>query len=402
MNQEAVTFRNDTGELLHGNLHWPLMEPRAFVLFAHCFTCTSDLRAAVIIARALNQEGLAVLRFDFTGLGQSEGEFADTNFTTNISDLVAASRFLSEHFQAPEILVGHSLGGTAVLAAVARIPSSKAVATIGAPATASHVAHLLSDTRSELEIAGEADVDIGGRKFRMKEQFLRDIEQQQLPGELKNLRRALLVMHAPLDAIVPIENAAEIFTSALHPKSFISLDKADHLLSNPDDARYAATVLAGWAGRYIDPNPPNSAAVSNNTVTASTGSDGFRTAVNAAGHVLTADEPVDVGGQNSGPSPYDLLGAALASCTSMTLQVYARGKKLDLHHVTTDVEHAKIHARDCEECETREGKVDEFIRHIRLEGNLDEKTRARLLEIADRCPVHKTLINEVRIVTTLD
>ncbi len=402
MKTETTEFKNPDGDTLRGYLHWPLLKPRAFALFAHCFTCSSNSKAAVIIARELTQAGFAVLRFDFTGLGDSEGDFADTNFSTNVTDLLAAADYLARNHGPPEVLIGHSLGGTAMLAAAPEIPSSKAVATIGAPAEAAHVAHLLGDSRATLEEAGEAMVDIGGRPFRVKQQFVDDLSQHELPESLNRLRRALLVMHAPLDKIVSVENAGRIFSHALHPKSFVSLDKADHLLSRAADARYAAQVLAGWASRYIsDAAKDDSLIPEPGVVLARTGSVGFLTELTASGHALVADEPVSVGGEDAGPSPYDLLGSALASCTSMTLQLYARRKNLKLNDVTVRVEHSRIHADDCESCETQSGKIDQLKRTISLDGELDDSSRQRLLEIADLCPVHRTLSSEIQILTEL-
>jgi putative redox protein len=354
-----------------------------------------------VIADALVRKGFAVLRFDFTGLGQSEGEFVETNFSTNVSDLVAAAEYLAAEHEAPAVLVGHSLGGTAVLAAAPEIASSKAVVTINAPAEAKHILHLLGDSRDRLEAEGRATVDIGGTPFEIRKQFLDDVEQQELPASVRRLRRALLVMHSPVDAIVTIDNATEIFTHALHPKSFISLDDADHLLSREADAIYAGDALAAWASRYVtvtaEKDESDAAA---EAAVARTGSEGFLTELVAGGHPLLADEPASVGGANAGPSPYALLSAALATCTSMTLQMYARHKGIALESATVSVTHEKIHARDCESCETREGKIDQFARTIELHGDLTDDMRARMLEIADKCPVHRTLNGEIEIVTS--
>lgn len=397
MGKRSVRFDNDEGHSLSGDLYWPAGRVRAMALFAHCFTCTADIRAAVGIAHALNALGFAVMAFDFTGLGDSEGDFADTNFSSNISDLLAAARYLEHEHRAPDLLVGHSLGGTAVLAAAANIASCRAVATIGAPAEAAHVTDLVAGARDEIERRGEASVDIGGRPFKVKRQFLEDLEQHGVLERLRGLRRALLVMHSPRDAIVSIDNAARIFAHALHPKSFVSLDDADHLLSREADAVYAARVLAAWAGRFIDAEEHTR----DDAVVARTRSDGLVTALGARRHEWLADEPVDVGGTDLGPTPYDLLSAALASCTSMTLQLYARRKGLALDEAIVRVRHEKIHAEDCAQCETREGRIDRFERAIVLKGELDRAARARLLEIADRCPVHRTLSSEIVIETRL-
>ncbi len=403
MPEQAVEFTNYSGGKLAGRLHLPLGEPVAFALFAHCFTCSANNRAAVHIARALTEQGIAVLRFDFTGLGASEGEFADTNFSSNVDDLVAAAEWLGQRHQAPEILVGHSLGGTAVLAAAPRIASSRALATIGSPASADHVLNLLGDAQDEIAREGAATVRLAGRPFRIKRQFLEDVRRQALPVGLKNLRKALLVMHAPLDELVSIDNASEIFKHAKHPKSFVSLDGADHLLSKPADARYAGYVLSAWAARYLSDTRGEGTALRHrgNEVVAETGAEGFLTQINAAGHALVVDEPASVGGTDRGPSPYELLSAALASCTSLTLQMYARHKKLPLELASVRVNHSKIHAEDCEHCETASGRIDRFERVIQLVGELGADVRARMLEIADRCPVHRTLDGEIHVVTRL-
>ena len=404
MQNKKVRFDNDEGHTLSGLMALPETAPTACALFAHCFTCSKDLKAANNIARALVGAGIAVLRFDFTGLGQSEGDFADTNFSSNVSDLLAAVRFLEENYRAPEILLGHSLGGTAVLQAAAEIPSAVAVATIGSPADPGHVRHLLAGAEETLRDEGAAEVHLGGRPFTIRRQFLDDLEQHALPAAVKSLRKALLIMHAPLDDIVEIDNASTLFANALHPKSFVSLDDADHLLTREEDSLYAGRVLAAWASRYLDAGSPAAAERPDTgayDTAARTRIGGFRTDVVTGRHDLVADEPASVGGTDAGPSPYDLLSAALAACTSMTLKMYAAHKKIDLESATVRVRHGKIHARDCEDCESSEGRIDQFERELVLEGNLSDEQRQRMLEIADRCPVHRTLHTEVKVRTAL-
>jgi putative redox protein len=405
MQNKKVSFDNEDGHSLSGLLALPDSAPRAYALFAHCFTCSKNLKAATNIAQALTDSGIAVLRFDFTGLGQSEGDFADTNFSSNVSDLLAAVRFLEENYRAPAILLGHSLGGTAMLQAAADVPSAVAVATLGSPSDPGHVRHLLSGAEETLRDQGIAEVNLGGRPFTIKRQFLDDLERHELPFAVKSLRKALLIMHAPLDDIVEIDNASALFSSALHPKSFISLDQADHLLSREADSLYAGRVLATWASRYLESEASKAASGMPDTgdyeTAARTHISGFRTELVAGGHGLVADEPASVGGTGAGPSPYDLLSAALAACTSMTLKMYASHKKLDLASATVRVRHGKIHAKDCEDCESAEGRIDHFERELLLEGTLSAAERQRMLEIADRCPVHRTLHGEVKVRTVL-
>ena len=403
MQNIKVQFENDDGRQLSGTLDMPKTPVTDYALFAHCFTCTHNLKSATNISRSLTDAGIAVLRFDFTGLGRSEGEFADTNFSSNVSDLVAAARFLEAEYSAPSILVGHSLGGTAVLQAAAHIPSAAAVATIGSPADPAHVEHLFGDARDELEASGQASVNIGGRSFTMKKQFLDDLEAHDLYSAVGKLRKALLIMHAPLDAVVEIDNAAALYEAAKHPKSFASLDQADHLLTNNADSLYAGRLLAAWASRYLPERGVRDDTLSaeHGSVVAKTWSDGFYTEVAAGDHALVADEPASVGGSNRGPSPYELLSAALATCTTMTLKMYAGFKKIDLDAVTVKVSHKKMHAEACADCDTEDGKIDEFRRELTLEGDLDDAQRQRMLEIADRCPVHQTLHGEIKVRTTL-
>ncbi|MFZ9051433.1 MAG: alpha/beta fold hydrolase [Woeseiaceae bacterium] len=397
-----MQFPNAAGQMLSGILDLPAAAPHAYALFAHCFTCSKNLRAANSISRAMTDAGLGVLRFDFTGLGQSEGEFADSNFSGNVSDLLAAASFLGSHYAPPAILVGHSLGGTAVLQAAAHLPEAVAVATIGAPAEPAHVMALFTNAEAELRQEGVAEVDIGGRPFMIKKQLIDDLERQNLTATIGALRKALLILHAPLDDIVDIENAGQLFAAAKHPKSFISLDKADHLLSRSEDSMYVGHVLAAWATRYLPVAPGPAADTPEGVVVASNSEDSFRTDIQVGKHLLVADEPADFGGSDLGPSPYGLLSAALAACTTMTLRLYARHKKLDLQQITARVSHRKIHVEACEDCESDTGNVDELRRRISLVGNLSDEERQRLLQIADKCPVHRSLHGEIKIRSALE
>ncbi|MGI9235368.1 MAG: bifunctional alpha/beta hydrolase/OsmC family protein [Woeseiaceae bacterium] len=402
MPSKNISFENESRDALSAILDVPTTPPVAYALFAHCFTCSKNLKAATNIARALNGAGIAVLRFDFTGLGQSEGDFADTNFSSNVSDLLAAVDYMGRELSAPSILIGHSLGGTAVLAAASMVDSAVAVATIGSPSEPAHVARMFSGSEDALRERGEATVNLGGRPFLMKQQFLDDLEKQDLRTSVGALRKALLILHAPLDNIVEIDNASALFLAAKHPKSFVSLDNADHLLSRETDSRYAGNVLAAWASRYLpahssDAQGDGDEGAHGAQVIARTQRGGFRTEVQIGKHSLIADEPLSVGGTDLGPTPYDLLSAALATCTSMTLKMYAEHKKLAFESATVAVHHDKQHAKDCEDCESTDGKIDEFRRSISLEGEFSDEQRQRMLEIADRCPVHRTLHGEIKV-----
>jgi putative redox protein len=399
--QHQVGFPSAAGPQLAGVLHRPdAGAPRAFALFAHCFTCTKNLKAAVNIADALCLEGIAVLRFDFTGLGQSEGEFAETHFSSNVQDLLDAAAYLGREHAAPALLVGHSLGGTAMLAAAHQIHAAAAVVTIAAPADADHVLKVLEDDLDTIARQGEATVRLAGRSFRIRKDFVDDVRSQSVRDGIRDLRQALLVMHSPADSVVSVDEAANIYRAARHPKSFISLDDADHLLSRSRDSRYAGHVLAAWASRFIDePAEAVEPAVhrTGHVVASGRPDAGFRVAINADGHRLLGDEPEAQGGTDRGPSPYDLLSAALASCTVMTLNMYARHKKLPLRSVRVDVRHGKTHAEDCEHLTEKSARIDRFERSIHLEGDLDKDQRQRLLEIAERCPVHRTLHGRIDI-----
>ncbi|MBL4758419.1 MAG: OsmC family protein [Rhizobiales bacterium] len=396
-----LEFAGSQDAILAARLDLPAGKVRAYALFAHCFTCSKDIFAASRIASGLAIQGFAVLRFDFTGLGASEGEFASTNFSSNVDDLVKAADYLRDNFGAPELLIGHSLGGAAVLAAAAKIPDARAIVTIGAPADAEHVIHNFGADITRIEEDGEATLSLAGRPFTIQKQFLDDVRGSSLDEAVAKLKRPLLVLHAPGDQTVGIENAGRIFANAKHPKSYVSLDTADHLLTNRTDAAYAADIIAAWASRFIadDDEAPKDAG--NLVRVAETGNGRFQQAVTVGNHHLVADEPLSVGGLDSGPSPYDFLSIALGACTTMTLRMYADHKKIPLARVSVDVDHNKIHQEDCEHCEQKNTRIDQFERIIQLEGDLDEAQRQRLLEIADRCPVHRTLEQESKIVTRL-
>lgn len=399
-----VTFKGAEGGDLAARLDSPKGPVRAYALFAHCFTCSKDVFAASRISQALAARGIAVLRFDFTGLGGSDGDFANTNFTSNVQDLIAAADFLRAEYEAPALLIGHSLGGAAVLAAAHRMPEARAVATISAPSSAEHVKAHLDESLDEIESAGEAEVVLSGRPFRIRKQFLDDIEGRTLADEIAHLKKALIVFHAPLDEIVSIDNATDIFVAAKHPKSFVSLDDADHLLSRRKDAVYVADVMSAWASRFIDERDDEAAMepVEDGVVRVEeTRAGKLQQRVRMRDHVLTADEPEDLGGMDSGPTPYDLLLAALGACTSMTLRMYADRKKWPLERVKVDLTHKRIHAEDCAECEASTGMIEVLTRDIALSGDLDEAQREKLLEIADKCPVHRTITHEMHIPTKI-
>ena len=393
---ERLTFEGSHGSELSARLDLPAGKPRAFAIFAHCFTCSKDINAARRIAGALAGLGIAVLRLDFTGLGSSEGEFAHTNFSSNVADLVRAAEFLGEKYQAPQLLIGHSLGGAAVLAAAFELDSVRAVATVGAPADAHHVTQNFGAHLDDIDTDGSAEVSLGGRKFTIEKQFVDDLNSARVRENLKNLKKPVLIMHSPTDTTVGIKNAAQLYEAARHPKSFISLDGADHLLTDARDAAFAADMIAAWAQRYLDLeeeaefDAPATAAVIRET-----GIGKFQNSVQVNGHRLLADEPESYGGLNSGPSPYDFLAVALGACTAMTLRLYVDRKKLEFGPFTVVVDHAKVHGED------GSGKIDRFVRKIHVDGEVDAEMEAKLLEIADKCPVHKTLESVSKVVTEI-
>jgi putative redox protein len=406
MKTEKATFAGSDGQQLAAELDLPPGPPRPVALFAHCFSCGKDLKSARRLTTRLTDRGFAVMRFDFTGLGSSEGDFADTNFSSNVADLLAAADWLRQTYSAPSLLIGHSLGGAAVIAAASQIPELTAIATIGAPADPGHVAHLFSCALDEIEENGHADVSIAGRMFTVKKQFLDDIAGSQLDEALAALDIPLLVMHAPGDTVVAIDNAQQIFAAASHPKSFVALDGADHLMSEPAQAEYAAELLATWADRYVPTHLAASddvivAASEGEVVVAERGTGKFAQVIRVADrHALLADEPIGIG-DDTGPAPYDLLLAALGACTSMTVRMYADRKKWPLEDVAVRLSHSKVHADDCAACESDSGKVDMIERELVLGGPLDDEQRAKLMEIADRCPVHRSLHDETHVTTVL-
>lgn len=404
--QETITFENAEGVKISARLARPhaMHQIRAYALFAHCFTCSKDLQAARTISHALNEAGIAVLRFDFTGLGQSEGEFSETGFLNNLDDLARAAAYLAEHYEAPQLMVGHSLGGTAGIYASATRPemqSIKAVVSIGSPYEPDHVRHLISSSEEQIIKQGEAEVNIGGRPFKIKKTFLDQLDAVNPEEVIRNLNKALLIMHAPFDKIVGIDEAAKIYMQAMHPKSFISLDGADHLLSDPADSAYAGQMVASWALRYLEPR--EAAAVHSNSAVVTRTEGAYTTRILAGDHELLADEPKFVGGDDLGPGPYEYLLSSLGACTGMTLRMYANRKKWPMTAVNVHLDHNKIHARDCEDCtddqKQSNAKIDIIYKRLEIEGDLDETQRARLLEIASRCPVHRTLLGHIKIET---
>jgi uncharacterized OsmC-like protein/alpha/beta superfamily hydrolase len=410
MPSERVEFFSNQGDALAGRLDTPDRPAHAWAVFAHCFTCSKDSKAAAFIARALAEAGFGVLRFDFTGLGGSGGDFGNTHFSSNVEDLLAAADWLRTHHGAPALLIGHSLGGAAVLAAANRVADCQAVVTVGAPFEPAHVTHQLGEDLQVIEAEGEASVLLAGRRFTVRRELLQDLAGQPQAERIRALSKPLLILHAPLDKTVNVDNARRIFETAVHPKSFVALDGADHLLNNAKDARFAASLIAAWSMRYVSMGEPPEVPEPKGNLTAANvdpgvvlvserGTGRFTQTVSAGQHQFLMDEPLSVGGDDLGPTPYDMLNAALGACTAMTVRMYAQRKQWALASVRVALVHDKVHATDCEDCETRDGKVDQIVRVVELQGDLDASQRARLIEIADQCPVHRTLHSEVQIVT---
>lgn len=401
MKSVKLSFPNRDNLNLSANLDLPIGEtPKAYAVMAHCFTCGKSLIAERNLSLALTQNGFAVLRFDFVGVGSSEGEFYDTNFSTRVADILDAADFLAKEYEAPQLLVGHSLGGAAVLMAASRIESVRAVATIGAPAEPEHVRHLFGAIEQRIRAEGEGEVMIAGRPFTIKKHFLEDIASVKLEDVIQNLKKAILVMHSPQDKVVSIDNAREIYVAARHPKSFITLDGADHLLMQKPDSLYAGNMIANWAYRYLNLHE-KPRLLTDKEVVVRTGGKGYTSEILAGKHSLLADEPAEVGGDDLGPSPYDYLLASLGACTSMTLRMYADRKKWDLKEVRVHLEHYKDYPEDAGQMDDPKSKLDHIDREIEMEGNLDDSQRQRLFEIANKCPVHRTLHSEIIVKSKL-
>lgn len=404
MNFKKITFKNKEGEDLAAYIDLPPNgKPKALAVFAHCFTCNKNLKAVSNISRALTVEGIGVMRFDFTGLGESEGDFSDTNFSSNVDDLIAAAGYLEEHYKAPSLLIGHSLGGAAVLIAARSIPSLKGVVTVAAPADPAHIKNHFESKLEEIEKEGVAQVNLAGRPFKIKKQFIEDLDANNVESHVRNLKKPLLVLHSPSDNIVGIDNAARIYQAALHPKSFLALPDADHLLMKNIDSQYVGKTIATWSRRYLYLEEAESKPTlkTEKQVVARIGEEKFTTEIQSGKHALIADEPEAYGGNDYGPNPYDYLATSLASCTAMTIKMYTNQKKWPLEEVYVHVQHKKEHAEDCEDNESKTNKIDVLEREIELVGDLDDQQRQRALEIADKCPVHKTLSADIKINSSL-
>nr|MBI1232416.1 alpha/beta fold hydrolase [Cytophagales bacterium] len=399
MKKERVNFKNRSGTTLSAFIYHPLdRQPRFYALFAHCFTCNKNLNAIQNICNTLSQTGVAVMSFDFTGLGSSEGDFEDTNFSSNVSDLLDASQFLADHYQAPSLLVGHSFGGAAAIFAAHSLSAVKALVTIGSPSELNHISHLFEGHLEAIEEKGSSQVKIGGRPFNINHSFLQDLRENNLASTLNKLRKPILILHSPQDRIVDISHAAQLYGQAFHPKSFVSLDGADHLLSDSKDSEYAGEMISSWSKKYIPTSMvPND--TKGHEVTTRLAGEGYTTEIKTPFHHLLADEPEALGGKNLGPNPYDLLMAALGACTTMTLKMYADRKKWDLKEIIVYLDHDKVHRTDGENFEKKEAKVSRFTRRLEILGETDEAKIQKLLEIADKCPVHRTLKETIVIET---
>ncbi|TXE09181.1 alpha/beta fold hydrolase [Gelidibacter salicanalis] len=402
MQSTKLNIKNSKGLQLQAYLEIPAnQKPHNYVIFAHCFTCSSSLKPVKNISRALTTHGFAVVRFDFTGLGRSEGEFADSHFSANVEDLLAVNAYMAEHFEAPSLLVGHSLGGAAVIVAASQLDTVKAVATIGAPATTEHVKRHFSHQFDEIAEKGDVEVNIGGRPFKINQEFVEDFDKTDLPEITKQLRKPILIMHAPFDKTVGIDNAQQLFVNAFHPKSFISLNDADHLLLKEKDSMYVGNMIGAWVQRYFDTHDNKILDTEDQQLVAHLNlkEDNFTTFIQTKNHNFVADEPVSFGGDDFGPSPYDFLSAGLAACTAMTLKLYAERKEWDLQEVFVYITYSKKHSEDLMQGREKPTRFDHLLKKLKFVGELDETKKAKLAEIASKCPVHKTLLNDIVIDT---
>lgn len=395
--RKKISFENKSGITLSAALELPLMPIKYYAIFAHCFSCGKDIFAASRISRSLASAGIAVLRFDFTGIGESEGDFGNSNFTSNIDDILSAAKYLREEYSAPQLLIGHSLGGTAAIHAAKDIEECKAVVSIGSPSIPGHILKHFPNEVKQLENQDSLTVEIGGKSFEIKKQFVDDLNAKSSTSVISDLRKALLVFHSPLDNIVSIEEATHIFVAAKHPKSFITLDKADHLLSDPDDAEYVANAISAWAERYIDINSLDTQSADKGEVLIGEGNHKFLREVSSDDHHWLSDEPKSYGGDNLGPDPYEQLLSSLGTCTSMTLRMYCNHKGWKVDNIEVKLNHSRDHAEDCKEPNQSNCKVEIIRKEIVIEGDLDEKQKERLIQVADRCPVHKTLLSQLEI-----
>lgn len=405
----SVTFPGANEDLLVGRLELPTGDVNGFALFAHCFTCSKQSVAASRVSRTLAAAGIGVLRFDFAGIGESEGDFVETTFAANVQDVVAAAEFLTREYRAPDLLMGHSLGGIAVLAAAERHGIGRAVATIGAPFDPAHVLALFDSSLEEIKRNGQAQVNIGGRAVTVGSALVEDLARQDRC--IDRLSVPLLVMHSPTDEIVGIENARRIFETARHPKSFVALPGADHLLTDRGLAEYAAGMVAAWVRPYLSDQGAGTTDRSDEpsievgqVLVSETSPGPYAQLVRTLGHTWRADEPASVGGADTGPGPYDLLLAALGACTSMTIRMYAQRKGIPLDQVSVAVSHDRVHLDDCQDAEESSrgpAMVDQVTREITLDGDLTDEQRAALMTIADKCPVHRTLQGTVHMHTHL-
>lgn len=401
MKPNRFTFPNSEGIMLSAQMEWPAnQQPHNYAIFAHCFTCNKNFHAVRAISKALAGRGFAILSFDFTGLGQSEGNFEDADFSGNVKDIVSAARFLEDKFRAPTLLLGHSLGGAAVIQAAEYIETVRAIATIGSPAKAEHVKKVFEEHLPAIGTTGMTKVDLGGRPFLIRQQFVDDLRNHVPAETLRRLKKAILILHSPQDRIVGIENAAQLYQEAHHPKSFISLDGADHLLTKKSDSGYAGEVIAAWASRYLDiPGEPSLESEYQTVALTGDKESGYTTLIKAGKHCITADEPEDVGGNDFGPTPYQLLASSLAACTAMTLRMYANRKSLDIEEIKVHVTHSKRYSDDAVHDNQMDARIERFERLVEVEGDIDEKQRKRIIEIANKCPVHKTLEGRISITT---